>query len=55
MGYFCCIVGTFGMLPWKVNQKSYRDCLFKSFSCLMWAVAGEKSKDAMRFFLNKTK
>ena len=44
MSCFCCIMGTFEMLPWKMNQKSYRDCLFRSFSCWMWAVAGEKSK-----------
>ena len=50
MSYFCKIVGTFEMLPWKMNQKSYRNCLFRSFPCQMWAVDGEKSKDAMAFF-----
>ena len=52
MNCFCCIVGTFEMLPWKMNQKSYKNCLFRSFSYQMSAVAGEKSKDAMPFFLN---
>ena len=45
-----CIVGTFEMLPWKMNQKSYISCLFRSFSCRMWAIAGQKSKDIMAFF-----
>ena len=50
MSCFCCIVGTSEMLPWKMNQKSYKNCLFRSCACRMWAVAGEKSKDAMGFF-----
>ena len=50
MSCFCCIVETFEMIPWKMNPKSYRNGLFRSFSCRMWAVAGEKSKDAITFF-----
>ena len=50
MSCVCCIVGTSEMLQWKMNQKSYRNCLFSSFSCQIWAVAGEKSKDTMAFF-----
>ena len=50
MSCSCCVVGTFEMLPWKMNQKSYKKCLFKNFLCQMWAVAGEKTKDAMDFF-----
>ena len=38
------------MLPWKMNQKSYKNCFYFSFSCRMWAVAGEESKDAIDFF-----
>ena len=49
MSCFCCIVGSFEMLPWKMNQKSYKICLFRSFSCRMWAAAGEKSKDHWLF------
>ena len=50
MSYFCKIVGTFEMLSWKMNQKPYRNGLFRIYSCRMWAVAGKKSKDAMAFF-----
>ena len=37
------------MLPWKMNQKWYKNCLFRSFSCRFWAVAGENSKDGILF------
>ena len=50
MSCFFKIVGTFKMFPWKMNQKSYWNCLFRSFSSRMWGVAGEKLKDAMVFF-----
>ena len=33
-----------------MNQKSYRNCLFRSFSCRMSVAVGEKPKDAMTFF-----
>ena len=32
-----------------MNQKSCRNCLFRSFSFQIWAAAGEKSKDRMAF------
>ena len=50
MSCFCKLVGAFEMLPRKMNQKSYRSCLFRSFLRRMWAVADEKPKDAMAFF-----
>ena len=50
MSCFCCMVGTFEMLPWKMNEISYKNCLFRGFASRMWAVAVEKSKDAMGFF-----
>ena len=34
----------------KMNQKSYRNCLFWSFSCRIWAVAVKKAEYAMDFF-----
>ena len=49
MSCSCCIVGNCEMLPWKMSQKLYRNCLIRSFSCQMWAVAGENSKDTMVF------
>ena len=49
---FCCIMGTFQILSWKMSRKRYRNYLFISPLCLMWTVAGENSKDAMAFFLN---
>ena len=51
MSCFWCIVGTFELLPQKINKKSYKSCLFKNFSSRMWkmTVAGEKSKDAIAF------
>ena len=49
MSCFCCIVGMFEMLRWNMNKKSCRNCLFRSFSYRMWAIADEKSKDGMSF------
>ena len=37
--------GNFWDAPMK--NESYENCLFRAFSRRMWAVAGEKSKDAM--------
>ena len=42
MSCVCCIVGTSEMLQWKMNQKSYRNCLFSCFSCRIWAVKSQK-------------
>ena len=44
MSCFCCIVGTFEMFPWKINQKLYKNCLFRSFSYRMWVVAEHSQK-----------
>ena len=59
MSCFCCIMGTLEILWWKINQKSYRNCLFKSLSCRMWAMPGEISEEGEAFlkiyFVLKTK
>ena len=42
--------GNFSDTPIKNESKIIQKLFMRSFPCQMWAVAGEKSKDAMAFF-----